>query len=160
MPALSRPCKPGVILPYRTLWYQPPKAIEEGGERGGGTLPLSVAIVRKGLNKNQNFFLKRQDWTCCLCFSVCCAGCSAAGRPPPDGCADGCCYIWNISRGAVAEYCHGTCQACQGPILLQPKLKGILIQGRGGWSSYYRASNPYTEVETSRALLSTEESML
>ena len=159
----SQACLPSADLVSRELYYlTKPCGTNHLGylKRGGGGHSTAVSgNSQKGLNKNQNF-LKRQDWTCCFCFSVCCAGCSAAGRSPPDGCADGCCYIWNISRGAVAEYCHGTCQVCHGPMLLQPKLRGILIQGRGGWSSYYRASIPYTEAEPSRALLSTEESML
>jgi hypothetical protein len=91
-----------------------------------------------------------------LCFSVCCAGCNTARRSPPDGCADGCRYIWNIARGAVAELCHGMCQVCQGPMLLQPELKGHFNPG----SPYYGASIPYTEAEPNRALLSTEESMM
>ncbi len=128
LPALSRPCKSGVILPYNSLWYQPPRALKREG--GGALLPLSVALVRKGYIQIRTF--KRLDWTCCFRFSVCCVGCNAAGRSPPDGCADGCRYIWNISRGAVAELCHGTCQVCQGPMLLQPKLKGHFNPGSWG----------------------------
>ncbi len=83
-----------------------------------------------------------------FCFSVCCAGCNSAGRSPPDGCADGCRYIWNIARGAVAELCHGMCQVCQGPMLFQPELKGHFNPGSWGLVALLSSLNPLHRSRT------------
>ncbi len=83
-----------------------------------------------------------------FCFSVCCAGCNFAGRSPPDGCADGCRYVWNIARGAVAELCHGMCQVCQGPMLFQPELKGHFNPGSWGLVALLSSLNPLHRSRT------------
>jgi hypothetical protein len=132
-----------LVLPYNSCWHQPPKALKRVG--GGGTLTAVSGASQEGLYLDQPL----NGWTGPVFFPVSVVLAVILLVAHRRMAAQMAAATSGTSQGVRSPNSATVCvRLCQGPMLLQPELKGDFNPGSWGLVALLSSLNPLHRSRT------------